>query len=244
MAVITITYNRKANNGNGGWSSFHSFNPECMVAMNSNMYTFKDGELYVHHSNSSRNEYYGTSYNSILTLIFNDEYNITKTFKTIELDSTDTWQADISTDLSVGVIEPEYYKLKEGSYYSYIRRDPDTIDTRAVSTQGVGTVGSYSALTITFGFTIGASISTGDKVYISNSGLTLVGTIVSHTSTEIVVDAAAQVPVAGDFIVVVKDSTAESFEPRGYYMEVQLTNDNTEEVELFSVSTEVSKSSP
>jgi hypothetical protein len=253
MAIETISFSRRANEGRGGWSSFHSFYPDWMVSMNSNLYTFKNGELYLHHDNATRNAYYvdlGTreylTYNSEMTFVFNDDPSIKKSFRTIELDSTSTWQADCTTDLNTGIIETDYYKLKEGDYFSYIRRDPNTIDTRALSTQGIGYMSTtYAADTATFGFNIDASFSIGDKLYVSDGAtLSLVGTITSSTATTITVDATTTTPGLGELLVVIKNSTAESYDPRGYYMEVKLTNTEDTSVELFSVSTDSSQSLP
>jgi hypothetical protein len=41
-----------------------------------------------------------------------------------------------------------------------------------------------------------------------------------------------------------KDPEVESYGSRGYYMEVELTNNNTSKVEIFSVATEIFKSYP
>jgi len=241
MATATISYSPEVK----GWTSFHSFEPDWMISLNSSTYTWKNGELYKHDTNATRNNYYGVDYPSTITPIFNQSPDTTKLFRTIELDSNSPWQADITTDLSTGIIEPSYYEEKEGGWFSYIRRDPDTIDLKAMSTQGIGNVGSYAALVITFGFTISASFAIGDKAYISNgTSLDAIGTITAHTGTTITVGAAANVPAPGDFIVVVKDSTAESFGARGYYMQVLLTNNDTTYAELFSVSSEAQKSFP
>jgi len=252
MAVETISFSRRANEGRGGWSSFHSFNPDWMVSMNSNLYTFKNGELYVHHTNATRNAYYVDlntrdylEYDSTITFVFNDDPSAKKSFRTIELDSTSTWQADCETDLNTGIVETDYYKLKEGDYFSYIRRDQDTIDTRALSTQGIGNVVSYAADVATFGFKISASFAVGDKLYVSDGAtLSLVGTIASSTDTTITVSSTTTTPSPGQLLVVIKNSTAESYDPRGYFMEVKLTNSETDSVELFSVSTDTSKSFP
>ena len=74
--------------------------------------------------------------------------------------------------------------------------------------------------------------------------MALVGTVVSYTSTTITVGSAAVTPSNGDFVIIVKDSTAESYGTRGIYMEAKLTNNDTTEVEIFTISSEVIKSYP
>jgi len=239
MSIETISFTERGN----GWNSFHSFIPDWMVDMNNSLYSFKNGDLYKHHTNETRNNYYGVDYDSTITPIFNQDPTSVKMFKTLALEGTHTWHADISTDLVDGTIEHDYYKEEEGDFYAFIRRDEDTIDTHNLSTQGVGNL-DYSYLTLlTFGFNIATPIAEGDKVYIATgSTLTLIGTITSHTATTITVDAVAVTPSAQDFIVVVKSSLAESNGARGYYMEAKLTNSQTTEVELFSVSSDAFES--
>lgn len=241
MATETISFSTHGN----GWNSFHSWNPDCMVGMNNNFYTFKNGSLWKHNTNSSYGTFYDTFYNSSAEVIFNDSSDDVKMFKTIALDSSTTWKADITTDLTNGIVERAYYKQKEGSYFSYIRRDPNTVDTVNISTQGIGTVLSYSALVLTFGFVITASISIGDKLYRINGGsLELIGTVASHTNKTITISGAPAVtPVDGvDVIAVVKDSTAESNGIRGSKMKVKLINDDASSASLFAVYTEINKS--
>lgn len=241
MAEETISYSRSGQ----GWDSFHSFHPDMMIGLNNSLYTWENGELYKHDVNETRNEYYGILYPSTITPIFNQVPLDVKIFKSLGLDSNDTWEAECTTDLSTGVVEPEYYEEKEGDWYAFIRSTPDTVDLKSIATQGIGNVLSFAGLTITFSFDIPGSISNGDKVYIGDgTTVTLIGTMTAHTATTIVVDAAAVTPVAGNFIVVIKDSTAESVGMRGYYMEVKLTNNNTTAVDLFSITSNAQQSKP
>ena len=54
----TVTFDEKVK----GWTSFHSFYPEWMIGMNNNLFTFQNGNLYIHHSDEvNRNTYYGVN---------------------------------------------------------------------------------------------------------------------------------------------------------------------------------------
>lgn len=251
MAEQTITYSRYSN----GWSSFWSFIPDWMIGMNSSFYTWKDGSLYKHDTNTTRNAFYynfGSSsyytYSSEITTIFNQDPLHNKMYKTITLDGTHAWDVDVTTDMSTGVIESSYFNEKEGMWYAFIRRENDgSYDTRAISTQGIGLLTSYTALSLllTFNFNIGTSLSQGDSIYkVSGGSLVLVGVVASHTATSITLVSQISAPSPGDMIVYVKNAQAESFGARGYYMEVELSNNSTTEVELFSVSSSVFKSNP
>ncbi|MNR62359.1 hypothetical protein D3C85_1843600 [compost metagenome] len=56
------------------------------------------------------------------------------------------------------------------------------------------------------------------------------------------VQAIVTAPTPGLYSYSKKDSRIEGGEVRGYYMEVELTNDDTEKVELFAVNTNAIKS--
>lgn len=253
MATETVTFSERSQ----GWTSFWSFKPEWMIGLNGSFYTWKDGCLYRHNTNATRNAFYydwGSTdyfmYDSTITTVFNQEPMSNKIYKTISLDSTQPWDTTVTTDLATGTIDDTYYKEKEGEWYAFIRRPDDgSYDTLSLSTQGIGSVTSYNAGTyvLTFGFNIPSSVSTGDKLYKINGTytLTLLGTIASHTATTITLTGASASSISpGDIIVYVKNAMAESFGARGYYMQVQLTNSSTSEVELFAISSSVFKSNP
>lgn len=246
MSIETISFSRRAD----GWNTFHSWIPDWMIGQNSTLYTFSDGSLYKHNDNATYNRYYGVDYDTTIKTVFNEDPGEDKMFKTLMLDATSTWQADISTEFTDGVVETDYFTQKEGQYYSYIRRDPSTIDNTMLSTQGIGTLLNWDTptLTATFGFNLSVPIAIGDKLYVSTTGtLVLIGTVTAHDNTTITVDAAAVTPVGGvtpDKIAFVKDSTAESYGARGSKMVVELTNSEATIVEVFTVGTDVYKSNP
>lgn len=245
MAEQTITFSTSTDS----WTSFWSYIPDYMIGMNNNFYTWRNGSLYKHNTNEVRNQFYindvplqdggGVNYPSTITTIFNDDPFAPKVFKTISMYSTDTWDVDAETDLNTGKIEASWFKPKEGHWFAHIRRDDNEIDLKATSTQGIGQLASYNALVLTFSFNIGSNVSQGDKIYkVNNVGaLVLFGVVASHTPTTITMVSVAVTPVAGDMIVFVKDSTAESYGPRGYYMQTTLTNHNTDYVGLFHLNT-------
>ena len=252
MAEATITYAP----ANSGWTSFHSYFPEWMIGMNSNFYTFKGGNMWKHYNNNTRNNYYSSQYNSTVTPVFYDEPTVTKMFKTIQLDTDSPWDTTITTDLSTGFMNSTQYQLKEGDYYTYIRRVAGNTDLDLMSAQGIGDILTVTGaapgnITLTFSFNIGSNISIGDKLYRDNAGIELIGTITGLTDTSIemfpnppAIPVTSITPVIGDYVLYIKDAEAESYGARGYYMETLLSNSSTSEVELFSISSEVFKSFP
>jgi len=242
MANYTITYSPRLS----GWTSYHSYLPEWMVSMNNYLYTFKNGNLYKHNSNETRNSYYGTLYPSKITTIFNNEPSQTKSFKTIATNSTTAWETDILSDQGEGYIDADWYALKEGTWYAYIRRNEAThSDVSMTSVQGIGNVTTYAAGVLTFAFNIGDIISTGDALYWVDSGvLTLIGTITAHTATTVTVSVTGTAPTNGSFILYEKNPVAESSPTRGTYLSVEFTNNDTDYTEMYMVTSDVFKSYP
>lgn len=249
MANYTLTYSPMLE----GWTSFHSYYPEWMTNMNNFLYTFKSGELWKHNTNTTRNSWYGAlSDASKITVVFNDSPSESKMFKTLACETDSPWKATITTDLNTGVMEASYFELKEGDYFTYIRRNPGTIDLKAMSTQGIGSASAVTLISagnyrIDFAFNIGSTISIGDTIYIgSGGGLTISGVVTSHNETSVTINmvVGGTVPVAGNFIVFVKNAVAESYGARGYFMTVLLENTSSTAVELFAISSQVFKSYP
>jgi hypothetical protein len=241
MANYTITYSPKLS----GWTSYHSYLPEWMVSMNNYLYTFKNGNLYKHNSNVIRNSYYGVLYPSKITTIFNSDPSQTKSFKTIALNSTTAWDTDIISDQGVGFIDADYYDLKEGTWYGYIRRPANDNNLSYTSAQGIGNVTTYAAGVLTFSFNIGDIISTGDKLYwLDGSTLRVIGTITAHTATTVSVSVTGTAPTNGSFILYEKSPVAESSPTRGTYLSVEFTNNDTDYTEMYMVTSDVFKSYP
>tara|TARA_R100000951_G_scaffold16728_1_gene13232 strand:- start:5745 stop:13142 length:7398 start_codon:yes stop_codon:yes gene_type:complete len=158
---VTLTFSERAK----GWISFKSFVPESGVSINNEYYTFKDGEMYKHHSNLNHNTFYedllgdDAFTESSITVLFNDQPGTVKSFATLNyegsqarnkanaLDSEyynlvqrDGWYvSDIKTNLQ----ESSYLEFvsKEKKWFMYIKGDTTTLqnlDEREFSVQGVG----------------------------------------------------------------------------------------------------------
>lgn len=239
-------------NDSQGWTSFFSYIPENMIGMNSYFYSFKNGNLYRHNSDDvDRNNFYNEPYFSSITTVFNAEQGTVKNFNTIALNSDDSWDCTILTDLSTGVIDHSYFVLKEGDYFAYIRSDANTQDLDLRSTQGIGVPISInstipSAVVVTFGYNLGSIITIGADAYKNNAGVPLkLGKITGKTNTTITIDTTGgNIPLVSDFIFYFQNAVAESYGVRGYYMQIELTNNNTSRVEMFSIGSSIFKSYP
>jgi hypothetical protein len=256
MINYTLTYSESVQ----GWPSFYSYNPDFILGMNQYLYTFDEGNLYRHNTNERRNNYYGVDYDSTITGVFNQEPTMTKVFKTIELESDDSWDCLLSSDLGQGYMPASYFDKKEGAWFAYIRRISDSQNFDLRSTQGIGKFSSTSGaspgtITINFSISISNIINYGDTVYYKDllgaNDVKKAGKITSISSNRktIEVNAADLLPAGtfvpvGAYIFTTKNSVAESYGTLGYYLQFTLTNNNTIPVELFTIDADVFKSNP
>ena len=263
----TLTYSESAK----GFPSFYSFYPDWMVGMNNYFYSFKNGNIFRHNVNETRNNYYGVQYNSQLTSVFNESPLENKLFKTINLESDSTWDVTLKTDIqTTGYIDNTFFVKKEGAWFAYVRNSgttPAGNDEYALrSVNGIGrsatVTGSASAPQINFStsplISIGSILSVGDMAYFSLPPYTtpqLAGTVTAinidlpNSINNITIDATVSgaitpIPIQNPYIMFVKNSVAESHGVLGHYCEFVITNDDTAATELFAVESEVMKSYP
>lgn len=77
-----IVYSEKLNK----WPSFYTYNPDYGFGLFINLYTIKNGDLYVHeHGSTDRNDFYGTQYNTIVNLPFNQHIANSNTFQSVSV---------------------------------------------------------------------------------------------------------------------------------------------------------------
>lgn len=253
----TLTYSEGAK----GWPSFYSYYPEWILAMNQYLYTFKGGNLWQHNVNEARNNYYNIPGISTITGVFNQEPTTQKLFKTIEIESNSSWDCTLTSDLGSGFMAGSYFELKEGSFFSYIRRTSSDNNLAMRSSQGIGSVVSSTGvlpftITITYGFALGSMISVGDTVYTYNDpaaadSITEVGSIISLSEDRkvLTINGSNDSPpgyaiTSGTYTLYTKNSVAESYGTLGYYMEFTLKNTSSNSVELFNIDSEAFKSTP
>lgn len=97
------------------WCSFYSFLPEAYCGIpGKEILSFNGGHLYTHDS-TTRNNFYGTQYNSEAWVVANQYPNDTKKFNTIYVNSNDVW-APSATD---GVIvDSDHIAYQDGQNYT------------------------------------------------------------------------------------------------------------------------------
>lgn len=242
--AITITFNEDIESK--GWTSFHSYEPDELIRLKNSMFSVKDGQLWVHeHPDIPKNLFYGVQYDSWVEAIINDGGSDVKVFKNVNTESTTAWKAELTTNLTTGVIESSEFLEMEGEFYAHTRQNEDTLDLSSDSSiRGIGTLSSISSLVLTFPV-VPDGIGVGDGVYKYDAGgdtVILIGTCTAYDGTTVTVDAVLSTPVPTDFIMAIKNPRIESSEIRGYYMMVKLTSIGSEDSEIYAVNSEVFKS--
>jgi len=181
MANFTLTYSETSK----GWPSFYSYLPEYMTGMNNYFYTFKGGNIYQHNTNEVRNNYYGVQSYSEMSSVFNEEPLVNKIFKTLNLESDQSWSATLKTDIpNSGIIDSEWFEKKEGAWFAFIRTagaDPAALSEYALRSmngisQSTSVTGTANNPIINFAinsktYTINGGAAGGGYSYTSSAGI-------------------------------------------------------------------------
>ena len=122
---VTISFSEKTK----GWTSFKSFIQEDGQSLNNKYYTWKKGDLWLHHNNPTRNNFYDEQHQSEFVVILNEEPSMVKSFNTLNYEGS---QANVTLNSAgTNVLNPDginqdiYYNntAKVGWYCDYIRTD-------------------------------------------------------------------------------------------------------------------------
>jgi hypothetical protein len=244
----TGTYNVRLNNKQlsfletvDGWTTRLTYAPEGAISLNTEYYTFKEGEMWEHSNATTRANFYGTQENTTVTTIINDGPSSIKNFKTLSYEGDEGWTATISTKDQNGVVNT--WKDREGIYFNFIEGNNTTLSTKNFSTQGISTVSSTitgNPLVIDFTKDINVSVQVGDTLYYHRSNVSApIGLIQSLTSTRITAANSGNKALQNnDFLFVSKPTNISTSGLTGYYSTIVMTNTSAEKRELFAVNAE------
>ena len=121
---VTLTFNENAK----GWTSFKSFVPEVAISSVNQYYTMRFGQLWKHHTNETRNTFYGigpdqdANAESSITPILNMQPALVKNFNTLNYEGSQSKVDMFTTDPATGLTDGQYYNLesKPGWYVADI----------------------------------------------------------------------------------------------------------------------------
>ena len=91
-----------------GWTSLFDYNPTQIVSINNNYYTTNRGKIYKHYelpvASTDRGNFYGVTYNSNVTFVFNGNPSMIKNFQTINYEGDSGWRMEsFNTNEDVGL---------------------------------------------------------------------------------------------------------------------------------------------
>lgn len=90
MSIVkTISYSEE----NKGWTSFWSYKPLFMFSIAGSYYSINGRTLHEHYVNQEYSSFYGVQYDSEVTVVLNENVSISKTFKTINYEGSNGWEA-------------------------------------------------------------------------------------------------------------------------------------------------------
>lgn len=231
---------------NKGWTNFWSYIPDLFLRLNNRLYTIKQGQLWLHNDidNPVRNNFYSAQYPSSIKTVINDAMAEDKIFKTLILESDQKWTAVLATNLTGSNLSTNNFNTRESRQFSFIRGNEKTDTMNGNSAQGIGVIASASGSLISFS-KIPDLVSINDVLFqLNNESKEEIGLIseIDRDSNTITVDTVVTAPEIGYYSYAKKSSRVEGEEMRGYYLEVELSNSQTDAGELFAVSTNSVKS--
>jgi hypothetical protein len=255
---------------NGGvWNTLYSYRPEAIVSVDDALYTFKNGTMYLHSDAANRATYYGSAFGAVVEVISSQNNSMVKAYEALSIEGDSSWAGALSnTDQSAsisstpvtvdGILYPYGdYEKKERNFYAYVPRDnsANTLSgsnitnlsgTSEVFVLGNVATGGVSGSTITFTTPVGAVPFPIGASLFKVSGATLVSlaiTVTGITGSSTISCSGAVVGVAnGDTIVALGNGAIEGDQMRDYYLKIRLSNNDTNEIEMYAVNAIFSKS--
>jgi hypothetical protein len=231
---VTWAFSDKVN----GWLTRLTFNPEDMCRVNSQFISFKNGEIWLHNSDTLFNTFYGVESDTTFKFNFSQEPSTRKIHKAISIEGTTNLQIACETDLEKGYINKSDFEWEEGVWDAYVRGKNGELNTSQLSFQGIGNA-VISGLTLQFSFELDSIISVGDVVL--NSNLQIVGIILSKTANSLTLDTVNNI-VSGDFVLASKPESVEKQGILGYFMQVDASFSSNTQQEIYALNAEVIKS--
>tara|TARA_R100000700_G_C3170823_1_gene145435 strand:+ start:763 stop:2145 length:1383 start_codon:yes stop_codon:yes gene_type:complete len=117
----TLAYDSKIQ----GWTSFFKYKPDQIFSLQGQYYTAFGSKIYKHYVNADRNNFYGTKEPSQIKFIFNPEPQVMKTFKTVNYEGSNGWEATSIISENTGAtptgsnhadVGARIYSYDEGAY--------------------------------------------------------------------------------------------------------------------------------
>ena len=233
---LTIAYKH----GNGVWGSKYSFKPTSYINLNNELYSFSDtpsGLMWKHNVNETRNNFYGTQYESMIESVSNYNPSMVKVFESLAVEGGGNWSGLLNNFTQSTTLNTTDFDVREGNRYAMIPRDTLISTGHQIY---IGKVESISGDTVTFTTPINTlPFVVGDDLY------TAVGSTLTDTTMNIVningrksiqcSSTVANISV-GDNVFVQHNSRVDGDPMRDVFLKIKLTSSDTTPFEVHALS--------
>jgi len=127
-----------------GYCSFYenteeALNPDWITCAEETIYSWKNGDFYVHNDDGDNRTFYGVPFYPSITLVFNSQIAIKKVFNAIAYQGNQIWESDTLGDINTSMVSPQTnlqqisklvakdYEIQENVRYAGLLRDANSL---------------------------------------------------------------------------------------------------------------------
>lgn len=157
----TLTFDEK----NNAFTGFHDYNPDMILGASNQLYSWKNGALYIHnnYTSGSYTSFYGVAYYPDIELIYNQNNETKKTFNVFQYYGNQFWEAFNVGDIKTSLFNPQTgfqqisqliaqdFYINEGLYSAALLRDGNSQANQALAIlQGDYLKGIWLSIKLTY----------------------------------------------------------------------------------------------
>ena len=241
-AGLTIGYKHKE----GVWSSKYSFKPTNYANIGNALYGFfhnENGTAWKHNVNETRNNFYGTQYDSMFEVVSNMNPSMIKVYEALGVEGDGTWSAVLSNSDQITTLSTSDFDNREGHRYAMIPRDTLVSTGHQIY---LGKVEAVSGDTVTFTtpvnrlpFVVGDYLYTASGSTLTNTTMNIAG--ITDRKTIQCTSAVSGIS-AGDDIFVQHSARVDGDPMRGVFLKLKMTSSDTTPFEVHALSVSYDRS--
>lgn len=129
-----FSFNEKRN----AYCSFYEFTPEMAISAQRENFFWKNGQMYIQNDEGDNRTFFGQPFYASITLVFNKDVHIKKTFDAVAYQANQYWVSDTDGDITtsqpdeqtglpqISQLKQVDYEINEGLYYAGLLRDSNS----------------------------------------------------------------------------------------------------------------------
>jgi len=219
-----------------GFPTYYTYQPDFILYANNEMYAWKQGRMYKMNSTSEYNDFFGVQSPSKILFYANQEFSVEKIAKALGIESTHSWEVNISTKLTSRNIPKNSFSKIEDYWFSEIMGNTNSNPLNS-SKYGLGSYsiiqGVITVLNVPDSLSVGDIIKSSTLLFPDNKVTDIQGNTIFLQNN---------ITTASSFLYYTKNANIDGAPIRGDIFEIELINDDNEDVELRAVNIEVTKS--